>query len=136
MADVLNVLTGVDNGVPGSPLSAAQLQQWALQYKTDITHLENKVPPIQCSAAEMCHIIFNHQNTNLQRDLEEAVAQVGQLQVLTMELEGRLEEDGRIHQEAVASRDDEIDALNQRVTEEGIIDYVITSRNMYILFFS
>lgn len=51
----------------------------------------------------------------LQRDLADAIAQVSQLQELTVELEGRMEEDHTTHEEAVAGRDEEIDLLNQRV---------------------
>lgn len=54
---------------------------------------------------------------SLQKDLEDAIGQVGQLQVLTVELEGRLEENGRAHQELVDDRDNEIDVLNQRVKD-------------------
>ena len=52
---------------------------------------------------------------DLQRDLANAIAQVSQLQELTVELEGRLEEDHTAHEEAVTGRDEEIDLLNQRV---------------------
>lgn len=51
----------------------------------------------------------------LQRDFADAVAQVSQLNELTLELEGRLEHDHTVHEEAVAGRDEEIDLLNQRV---------------------
>ena len=52
---------------------------------------------------------------NLQRDLEDAVAQVGELQGITVELEGRLEESERVHEEEVTNRDEDIHLLNQRV---------------------
>lgn len=59
--------------------------------------------------------LFIGQNMNLQRDLEDAIAQVGQLQGLMVELEGRLEEDGKAHQDALTNKDDEIQLLNQQV---------------------
>jgi uncharacterized protein YciW len=53
----------------------------------------------------------------LERDLADAIAEVSQLHELTVQLEGRLEEDHTTHEEAVAGRDEEIDQLNQRVQE-------------------
>lgn len=56
----------------------------------------------------------------LQQDLSAAIAQVSQLHELTVQLEGRLEEDHTAHEEAVAGRDEEIDLLNQRVRYDVI----------------
>ncbi len=53
----------------------------------------------------------------LERDLADAIAEVSQLHELTVQLEGRLEEDHTAHEEAIAGRDEEIDQLNQRVQE-------------------
>ena len=62
------------------------------------------------------HQLSPLQKSSLQINFEDAIAQVTQLQEVTFELEGRLQEDEKTHQEVVASRDDEIDVLNERVS--------------------
>ena len=64
-----------------------------------------------------CHGL---QNSTLRTDFKGAIAQVTQLQELTFQLEGRQQEDAKTHQEVVASRDDEIDVLNEKV---GVINH-------------
>ena len=82
-------------------------------------------PSLMCHGLSCIHRLSPLQNSSLQINFEDAIAQVTQLQGMTFELEGRLHEDEKSHQEVVASRDDEIDVLNERVSMMALWQWTV-----------